>query len=397
MSLALLDHLILTALLLVTDAEEWITFARPGIADGQPQSASASTRQWRKIVYGEPLFPSLRSPNEKVVEVPDEDDFGSPSSSSTRPLSSARPSSSASRPASMRQMRKILYGEPLFPSLSQGDPTESGSRSSFDDDAASMSSGSEFVSYASASVSTIATSHGYSSFYEKGVPPIPELPAQYRSTSRSSSSRPPSSLMAPSTSSSGSARRELPKPPTTPSFQQTLHRSRSTPYLQRSESIATTTERSSSPHSNHDRAESPVYTLHGVRPRQLPQPPQTNIATTSCLPPPWKQASEKTRPRSHTEQCSLAQQSSTSRIPPSPETAQEQYMRRSLEKEATEVAAWVRSLTPEQRHHHRRAAASSHTLAFDAPPPAYNAIDFSHPPHAAAPSSSPTALPPLPH
>jgi hypothetical protein len=331
-----------------------------------------------------------------------------------------RPESPAKRPASMRQMRKIVFGEPLFPSLSQsgGGELAFASRSSTPmDDVGSESSEAESIGYPS---TPICHGHLDPSFYEKDMPPIPEPPPQ--STSSSPSWRPPStcpssSLPPLSSSSSTHARRDLPKVPLPPpsavsasefthrSDQRPLHRSRSTPFLnsgnppgqpQRSETI----KRPSS-QSTYVRADSPPFLRGGSRIRKLPQPPKPRNSTD--LPPvpsmpTWSHV-EKLRPRSNTQR-SLPEPPDSSTIASSSESAQERYMRRSMEKEANELADWVESLTPEEQQQHHRAAASSDNSAFDPPPPAYYAIDFSHPPHASAPSSSSSSelpLPPPPH
>ena len=369
----------MTALLLVTDAEEWVTFARPGNADGPP-STSSSVRQWRKIVYGEPLFPSLRAPSDECLESSKslEEDIRPPSPTNT----------------SVRQMRKIVFGEPLFPSLSRAgsDELAFASRSSISlHDIASESSASESINYPSTPVS-----HGFidPSFYDKDIPPIPEFPQQ--STSRSPSLHPPST---PPTL----PYRSLPKPPIPSSSSvsispflhasKSLHRSRSTPFLKTTNLPSSSgkshspdsSNRSPSSQSTHVRTHSPTFLSGGTRTlRKLPQlPHSSDVAPTSPTPtlPP---RTEKSRSRSNTQR-SLPE-------PPQPEgtseSAHEEFIRRSMEKEAIELAEWVGSLTPEQQRRHHQVAASSHNAVFDAPPPAYNAIDFSHPPHASAPTES---------
>ena len=80
------------------------------------------------------------------------------------------------------------------------------------------------------------------------------------------------------------------------------------------------------------------------------------------------------------------------------EQEQGQSVRQTMQKEAEELADWMRSLTQQgQQGQHNQA---SQNAMFDAPPPAYNAIDFSHPPHASAPHPPLhpllTSLPPAP-
>ena len=307
----------------------------------------------------------------------------------------------------MRQMRKIVFGEPLFPSRCQTAPGELTltSRSSTSlDGVASESSGSSSMNYPSTPVSTSAPTHGQldPSFYEKDVPPIPEVPHHHRSTSRSPSLLQLSNDSSVLQPSSTFAHRDLPKlpiPSSSPSahyHQQSLQRSRSTPYLQYTDTF----KRSSSSQSTYASVDSPIFLSGGSRRRLLPQLPQpTNVINSSLSPRPTipiRSPNEKRRPRSHTQR-SLPGPPDTSTTRSSSEYAQEQYMRRSMEKEANELEDWVRSLTPEQQRRHHRTAASSHNAAFDAPPPAYNAIDFSSPPHASAPTPESPPPPPPPH
>ncbi|KAF7361615.1 hypothetical protein MVEN_00504700 [Mycena venus] len=87
-SVLLIDHLIITAMLLVTDVQDWMLVQKyegddvappvlPPLAststdlfDTPPQSAPASNSQWRKILYGEPIFPK-RYPNSRSVSTTD--------------------------------------------------------------------------------------------------------------------------------------------------------------------------------------------------------------------------------------------------------------------------------------------------------------------------------------
>lgn len=386
-SLSLLDYLLISALLLVTDAEEWVTLARPGSADGQAQSAPASVRQWRKIVYGEPLFPSLRTPANKSAKKSQELD------------DNLRPSSPANRPVSMRQMRKIVFGEPLFPSRTQTDPgvLAFASRSSISiDDLVTGSSESESMNCPSTPVSTSAPTLGHldPAFYKA----LPEVPLQLRPRSRS----PPLIRISTDTpvlpTSSTFAHRDLPKLPissSSPSIanhnQLPLQRSRSTPYFQYSE----TSKRSSSSQSTYAYVDAPIFMSGGSRKRRLPRLPPTAdttitpYLTKSTIPIPSR--NEKTRPRSHTQRSLPDPPNAGS----SSESAQEQYMQQSMDKQAnvSEDEAWVRSLTPEQQRDLHRTVTASHTTPFDAPPPAYNAIDFSYPPHDSFESPPPPPSP----
>ena len=404
-------------------------------------SAPASVKQWRKIVYGEPLFPSLRSPcmshGAHRGELAEEDPV--------------RPETPASRPASMRQWRKIVYGEPLFPSLNNiqdcqnsnemgnGGPSHSRSSTPWDDEDvnASLSQSSESVNSPSTPASTAPVSHGFldPSFYDSDIPPVPELPDAYKSHSPSSSLLLSSSINSryepPFPASSSSTRRELPKlpvsssssPPTaSSSIAPLLHRSQSTPFLNNNiqpldiKRKSTGQPRRPLPRDIHSsapthRAESPVLSIVGFI--------QTGASRRRQLPPPPVSVLVPTRPSTQIDQRPVSASSSRGRSLPSPPVllpaasgestrrtiAQEQIVRRSIDKDANEHNAWMQSVVPEasssrrQREgddEHHSSTPSHNACAFDPPPPAYYAIDFSHPPHAAAPSALDRPLPPLP-
>lgn len=453
-SLNLLDHLLLTALLLVTEPEEWVTYARPNITVSPPepsiQPQQPSVRRWRKYINADPPFPSLRSPRHRSAEDSDPDD-------------DLRPSSPAQRPASMRQLRKIVFGEPMFPSLARPGPDpvddlEFATRCStpdeydeefddFDADDAGSFSTDDANDDPITPASTTAPAHGFldPSFYDSNAPPVPEVPAEYQS-SHSASSDPsirqlppppptPSNTTSSTLTSSYSLRRELPRPPTLspssplpaeagPSW---LHRSQSTPFLYGAGSPAPSQLRpprrppsspETYPDAFSDLVRSPTTT---TRPRrQLPQPPTILTASASMcnnvrpLRPTVviRSRSEKQRPAT-AQPAGIAQRSLPEpqlasaqpqrSLPDTPQaissgvSAQEQLIQQTMAKEANELADWVGSLVPATSQpsgsHPARPAQDervAHRAVFDAPPPAYNAIDFSHPPHASAPSSTPT-------
>ncbi|KAJ7603932.1 hypothetical protein B0H17DRAFT_1232666 [Mycena rosella] len=288
-SLILIDHLIVTAMLLVTDVQDWmlvpkhegssrdvapilpsISPASSGLFDGAPQSAPASASQWRKILYGEPIFPK-RYPNSLAA--------------STTDLSSPLPTSA-------KQMAKIVYGDPIYPSLTSSPVTSlwdsddededeeeeieawRAQRSSYNASLASPlspptrshSPSADSVLYPNGR--TPPPSHTYMdpTYYAEDVPPVPRIPVQYASSSVSTSSR----GTTPPHSARSRAPRELPTPP--------AHRSQSTPpreipvqpYGRRpSEPLFLATAASSS-------APAPPRLLtrsHSMKLRQLPTPP----------------------------------------------------------------------------------------------------------------------------
>ncbi|KAJ7282926.1 hypothetical protein C8J57DRAFT_1122944, partial [Mycena rebaudengoi] len=181
-SLLLLDQLILTAMLMVTDVQDWMLVQKyedtegpsappPSAAttdsfDHPPQSAPASASQWRKILYGEPIFPKRYPANTRSV-------------STTDLLNTSVP-----HPTSAKQMAKILYGDPIYKSISPSPaPSVWDSDDEDEDDdieawRAQRGPSSESMHYPS---SLHPPSHTYMdpSFYPENIPPVPQIPAQY--------------------------------------------------------------------------------------------------------------------------------------------------------------------------------------------------------------------------
>ncbi|KAJ7902165.1 hypothetical protein B0H14DRAFT_2428908, partial [Mycena olivaceomarginata] len=196
-SVLLLDHLIITAMLLVTDVQDWMLVQKyegddaspppilPPLATGSttdlfdtpPQSAPASNSQWRKILYGEPIFPK-RYPSSR--------------SASTTDLS-------APLPISTKQMAKILYGDPIHPSLTSSPITSSWDSGDEDDEDDEDDDTPRVESPSSDSIfypNGRPPSHGYiDPYYGDDVPPVPQIPAQYASSviSMSRGTTPPDS------------------------------------------------------------------------------------------------------------------------------------------------------------------------------------------------------------
>ncbi|KAL4078541.1 hypothetical protein V8B97DRAFT_1280870 [Scleroderma yunnanense] len=424
-SLSFLDHLFVTALLLVTEPEDWMTIARnPTSLDNtstdavlRPKSASlrtpASARQWRKIMYGEPLYPSLKTPAVDKCTV----DLNESLSHST----------------SVRQWRKIVYGEPLYPSLRphSADSLDLPRRPHTSWDNASLSSESAFPATPSSAPST-----GFFDTFDESDPHVTRINTdrQYvaspHSLSPTAISPIPSSdyiPFSPRTSASPrtTTRRELPHPPSAyhpppPSMQPWLHRSRSSPRLSPG---ALMTDRRQ--WGNEDSVWSGMTALlddtdqvharfvtaspsASVRRRQLPTVPSQHPHPTTpllverrssqrMLPPTPGSAPLPSPGVGHRQVQSYSQ--STPTPPPSlrvprPRTGTDQPIdergeqgRASRhEKDPRELVDWMRNFS---RTHHRRmlegeedAHSSVEEPLDEAPPPAYNAIDFSTPPQA---------------
>ncbi|KAH0827497.1 hypothetical protein J3R83DRAFT_4209 [Lanmaoa asiatica] len=412
-SVYLLDHLFVTALLLVTEPEDWMIVARNPTslddrsADAPPSlgstSTRASTRQWRKIMYGEPMYPSLKTPafdkgTVHYSEDADVLDISEPPQLST----------------SIRQWRKIVYGEPLYPSLrpQSADGFDLPPRPS------TVNSFSSESAYSPPTPSSAPSTGFYDapSLFDdidrttrSGVET-----RQVTSPSSGTLSPMPSSECIPlstfPTSTPSGARRELPPPPSSyqppPSIQPWLHRSRSSPKLSH------TTQ---SPIPSVDDQDDPINQgsltrTPGWNVRQLPTPPlrespiqsplaqirpveakrlsQTHQRSLPPTPASISRSSTTTEPHhGHSQSQVVASQS------PSVSTVNDgdaRGRRPRLEKDPDAVINWMRNIT---RAHRRRAldgdeedqVSGPYDPTYDAPPPAYNAIDFSTPPQARSP------------
>ncbi|KAG6336635.1 hypothetical protein ID866_2474 [Astraeus odoratus] len=406
-SLSFLDHLFVTALLLVTEPEDWMTVARhPTSVDGvqvdtllPPSSASvrmpASARQWRKIMYGEPLYPSLKTPSVDK--------------------SAADLNESVNLSTSIRQWRKIVYGEPLYPSLRSrsADSLDLSARPRTAWDNASLSSESACCPATPSS----APSTGFCdpSLLDESDWLVSHINSDKRYVSSPCSFLPtpispvPSSdhtPISPQTSTLPRARRrELPHPPSAfnpppPSMQPWLHRSRSSPRLSPENTRqawgaedrprTATTALLDDP----DERQSHVSLSTSMRRRQLPSipsvkyPPQTPPSTGRRL-------SQRMLPQTPGSVGRVQSYTQTmSPRPPPPRLTQPRSSATEQrggepgplprqEKDPRELIDWMRAVSSA---HHRRlrkneedGSPNEEDMLYDAPPPAYNTIDFSTP------------------
>lgn len=430
-SLSFLDYLFVTALLLVTEPEDWMTVARhPTSFENNstdailpPKSATlrtpASTRQWRKIMYGEPLYPTLKTPAVDKSTT----DLGEILNQST----------------SVRQWRKIVYGEPLYPSLRprSADSLDLPRRPRTAWDNASISSESAYPATPSSAPST-----GFydTLSFDESDPPVDVRPIntdrQYIASPQSlsptaTSPIPPSDFIPFSSPTSSSprttTRRELPHPPSAyhppPAMQPWLHRSRSSPRLSPGSS---TTERRQ--WGSEDRSSSGTTALlddgdpvqgryvaaspsASLRRRQLPtipppqHPPQTpplvvrRVSQRMLPPTPGSTPQSLPLGGGHRQVQSYSQTAPTPpplRVPrPSTATDQPSGERGERgraprhEKDPRELINLMRNIS---RLHHQQVLENeedgqpgTEETLYEAPPPAYNAIDFSTPPQARSP------------
>ncbi|KAG2055385.1 hypothetical protein BDR06DRAFT_996083 [Suillus hirtellus] len=420
-SLSLLDNLFVTALLLVTEPDDWMTVRHnpnsldtPATeSDSLPKSTSApaSARQWRKIMYGEPLYPSLKTP---AIDTRCNEDADVLDISGTAPP-----------PTSVNQWRKIVYGEPLYPSLRphSADGSDLPPRPGTAWDSESISS--ESVCYPATPCSAPSSEFRTSTFCDDSERAAPRINTNSRYSTPLSFSPAPISptpvsdyiplSSQPSPSPRAGTRRELPAPPSSwhppPGSQPWLHRSRSSPRL----SCIPTTSRHT-PSVTEDGViipptvlDSDMDSVGGTPPsrsralssgsvvrRRLPTVPSNPVSPTSSPParpkrlptlartlPPTPVSIPRLSSTGHryTHSSNVVSTPISATMPTRPSTAQQPRGRIRPEKDADEVLGWVRNVT--RAHHHRRAV-EEHADLEEAPPPAYNAIDFSTPPHSRA-------------
>lgn len=418
-SLFLLDHLFVTALLLVTEPEDWMILSRnPTSLDGHPlasfrtaSNTRASNRQWRKIMYGEPLYPSLKTPAFDKGAVNGGEDADVLDISEPPQLST-----------STRQWRKIVYGEPLYPSLrpQSADGFDLPPRPST---ATSFSSESAY-SPPTPSSAPSTRSYNVPSLFddtERTTPRSGQVVSPQALSSGTLSAMPSSECIPLSPlriSTPPGARRGLPSPPSSyqppPSIQPWLHRSRSSPKL----SHSTQSPTSSVIDDQDEPTNQSLLTriASGMNVRQLPTPPQQELPIQSpqtqirpaevkrlsqshqrSLPPTPASVSRSSSTQHHAHSLSqeVVSQSPLSRpspVHPGPSIATQNDgaggRRVRHEKDPDEVINWMRNTT---RAHRRRVLEDDdhgsvpYGSTYEAPPPAYNAIDFSTPPQARSP------------
>ncbi|KIK69098.1 hypothetical protein GYMLUDRAFT_67793 [Collybiopsis luxurians FD-317 M1] len=416
-SVLLLDYLLVSALLLITDIQEWMVVQRyqgghsnsrltpdiPGVEDVAPKSAppastSASALQWRKIIYGDPIFPKRQS--------------------------SASTTSHLNFPTQASRMAKIFNGDPIYPTLrrpssSSTDFSSSSESESEDEDdededededeaeaveattarstpPRAPSPSAESVLYPLTTAS--APSHTYldPSFYnEYGVPPVPPLPAEYASSNASFNSgpRPTSSPGPRPISASGPRRpRELPRPP--PSQNSLSHRSRSSP--PRPMPMSTPSSPVDRPYSP-DRRRPSIDSLlsRSGSMRTLPRPPPTPIEASSSQPP-LRHSQSSTRPLNGRTREKRSSQYAQRTLPPTPVAVSNPEWITALrirKRSHNELARWYNDQSGGIDDDHRQ----SMFEALDCPPPAYNSLEFAAGTSVSVcPSPPPPPMPPPP-
>lgn len=190
-SVLLLDYIIVTALLLVTDLQEWMLVKRfeeptPSIPGSSSQPSNSvpelASTQLRKIIYGEPIFPKLLVTDSRSKH----------SSSSTGPMTPGPPQTptSATFGSSAFKYEESFYTSSRPSSPMPGLPSIAGSHDDVDNcesfvipEIQASTPLAESLRFSSRHPSH---SHFDPSFYGSSEePPVPSLPAKYSKSLRS--------------------------------------------------------------------------------------------------------------------------------------------------------------------------------------------------------------------
>lgn len=349
-SLLLLDYLVITALLLVTEMKDvgrHETDRFSALVGPSFLSISTSALPWTKLMSRDTIFRKRASAR---------------TSTDNLPLSST---------SSVGQMAKIVYGDPIYPTLSpvESDSSSADSDSERDDesdtgyaeiDGGMVASGSsmrvpsssrapspskESICYPLRNAS--APSHTYidpSYYADPNAPPVPSLPSEYNVVSPSSSSSHHERSI-PRVSSVSSFRKLPVLPPPEPL--RPHRRPKSTPpsELRRSRSGSASATMFSAP-------VSPVSSAGSTSLRRLPAPP-SRLRTLPQVPPITTSAALRKDSRD-------------------------------------DLSGWLLMGSPHSN------ASGSRITVMELPPPPYNSIDFAVPEDAPPPAHSLRPLPPAP-
>lgn len=385
-SILLLDYLLVTSLLLVTDVQEWmvvkkhedqvarISFPQARASDEDTPITSTSASQWRKIIYGEPLYPKRLS----------------------HTASPPPPDNASLTPTSPDQMAKIIYGEPIYPTLrrSSADMLGSGVSDGYSDDESSLPYRSRPASPSTESIfypltNSSAPSHTYLDplfYHESNAPPVPPIPPRFVPSSGSRPSTPVS------TTSSGRIR-ELPLVPQLPSRTRfsvrpaTSHASLPSRGIE--QPLTDSPSAFPSPLPGRQRPwEIPFDRIQSSRP--LPRTPSQGPIESSTRVHAIRHVQSQTylspqRPRekrASQQYRSLPPTPSAAVVPPvtpvedagAVQIVSQPQRRRRMQKDQDDDDAWMRSLTTSRAR--RPSTPEPAATVFDVPPPAYNSINF---------------------
>jgi len=383
-SFLLLDYLLITSLLLATDPQEWMLMKKHQgkdiiiippvdgdngtvtIPKSAPSHISTSASQWRKVMFGEPLYRKRSSSRTSVSSLSTAADEDGPPSIPT-------PTNDITTLA-YDQVRNFSASDA---SSVSGDENDHIFFSPVRTRPPSPSSESIFYPLTPSS----APSHTYldPSFYgDSCILPVPPIPDWCKSPGETSTPSPGSQSPPEQIASSSKQLRVLPTVPISP----LVPRPRSTP-PQAVTSRRTDKGLSANPGTSgtlRRLPEQPDNALPRAALRRLPHPP-------SNLSPPEKAQSHVLphgRSRSHsqsvlpTEKWHKQYGQRTLPLPPVSSGDDRQDFHRHMQKDAeSELADWVHALTsPAPLQYPPVSLPGS---SFDMPPPAYNSIEFHGP------------------
>ena len=383
-SLLLLDYLLVTSLLLVTEAQEWTLAQKQQSEDvfiptvdmnsdaivaskSAPRHVSTSALQWRKVMFGEPLYRKrCSSPSSISLFSTATEGDGIPSTPSINDMTPPAWAYDHIRHSSSSDTFSVT-----------GDESDHAFFSSARTRPPSPSSESIFYPLTPAS----APSHTYldPSFYgESRIPPVPSIPGWCMTPSSSSVPSSASRSVSEYSVSSSKQPRVLPNPPVSP----IAPRPQSTP-PQALTLLRNDGGLSSIPAAPNRRLPEHTEPNNGTRgsPRRLPRLPSTDhhVAQSEDV------SSPQGRSRSHSQSTHPAEKwnpqyrQRTLPLPPVNRSTASigfgQGFPQDTQKDAeSELAEWVHALTsPTPRGH---PPAPIPRTSFDQPPPAYNSIEF---------------------
>ncbi|KAG6886882.1 hypothetical protein C0992_001789 [Termitomyces sp. T32_za158] len=375
-SILLLDYLLVTALVLVTDPQEWMKLQVadipgrdvtdfPPLASLQPLASNFSTsqEQWRKIMYGEPMYPTRTRNSSR----------SSPSSSFEALTQTCQP------PEQLIAYRHSRYKRSSSPTPSSSE-SEGVSEHVYFSPPTTRSQSPASESIFSPVSRGAAPSHTYldPSYYNANdhVPPVPPIPAHLVANSHSPQIRPSTS-----DSTANSARR-LPDIPVLLPVPALIPRPRSTPPRPRTSPSVNFPANAAS--GSPIPVSGPSVTSP-LRPhRQLPLPPQ---ASTRLHPDDRELPSGRVRTRSASQSRAMREREKWlphatyhQRTLPIPPTSSSQGDVQRAPLHIQHVVSEDGQLVVNKEgdgHLGHWGGEAGPGAAYDMPPPAYNSINFS--------------------
>lgn len=429
-SLLLLDYLLVTSMLLMTDLQDWMLLHKPddqprprtaqvSSADStssMPELSSTSANQWRKLMYGEPLFPKIASEARSRISA-----FTSSTTPSTPVFPDTPPSASVKLPS--------ISSDQHEPTSTKSTPagrttyavsTIAGSSNGRDD----AFSFSEPRSRSPLMYQRPATSGGRSrvdpSYYNFSTePPIPPLPSQFTGTPNRGpfASQPSTPVLSSFTSSSDHS---IPPPesllprrrssPLVDLVQMNISENTSPAESQDSHSVARPTRNRMSRSDSINSTVSTASRPGTSRRRPLPPPPPLPSLESSSSPSVRRiQSSNQLFVKPALPRDLTSPPRPQRSLPPTPNDVLEHHivgpsrMQMSGDSDVSSrprppvvktvpddpILRWADSVNHPERDSPTGATPQATTTMYDLPPPAYNTINFSKKPEEQGPSINP--------